>query len=1133
MKKKAGVIAASVASIVMCSSVIAGSTFALFTSDSSTNIVVKSAKLKVDAKIKSAVTYESEINSDTLEVTYGEAKAIPASGNTISLENVKPGDKFGVQLEISADASIDYKYRVSLAQSGDGELYENLLVGVDGVYYSDYVSFWENGANLGDGVVNVEIIVPAYLTNEYMEKECNLEFKVEAVQGNATVSDADSHVTHLVESAEKLVELFNGNKVAEGDTIALMAKIDEAEVTTSVKNFEIKGCDVGKITFNAPESTIDYLVNNTGTVVAEAVANESLHIYGAVTNALTVNSGRVVLMDGASVASVKMAPEADNTAKLVVANKDKATVEKVKIAGEGTSILENVELNNVEVADDSNFFAEDIESETVTVYNEKSFFAALENEKYSTIVLGNDIECSKYIFVKRSVTIDGNGHTILSSADRILRVNINDVEVNLLNTKYLHTGNAQRAIQVDSGITGVKLNIDNCTAEATYYTVNICSNAGVDLTVNNCELTGWGVINAWSSDYKIHVTNSVLKGINDKSYSAEGWNGFGTVVIEGDTTHQTELGAEALELVFENCTIIAESLNGNIQKCILFNSYSNGNNVSFVDCTFEYGKDCLLVVDNGIDNILSITGEKSNVSTVSDGEGLVAALANEKCTEIVLANDIEIVTSSSISVNRYVNLNLNKKTLTVVTTAGTAINVNSNGSFNAENGAIVVDGTYGSGTAYGCYVSGNLNFTDVEVEYKLKSERTSSRQSLYTVYISSSKTSSVFTDCKITGTLVSKVNENCNIGISGVYVSGSKAELINTELNGTTALDVAFSAEVTVKGGSLNGDTGLYSGNNSSNVVLEDVNVNGVTYGIDVHYGGNVTLKSGVVFGDATEAEIYLHENKSVFNDEESGYSWTHISTISDCTSYETVKEVYESGSVKKLVATSTYPAHTPGTPEYDEDWGTYEIKCTVCGSWVDTIYAGESEEFYYKVKDLYSLENAALNATAYIKLEKDIVVDSIKYITLLDGCVLDLNGHTITVNRTVWFNIGGNNVTIKNGKIVAKAGNSYALALYSGNVKAVDLQITGGIHVSGGCSATIENCTADANEIQYYAIWAEGNSTVTVNSGTYKAGTYGYSVRGSAGSTIVINGGTFYGTNRGGDATLTVNGGEFPDITE
>lgn len=913
MKKKAGVIAASVASIVMCSSVIAGSTFALFTSDSSTNIVVKSAKLKVDAKIKSAVSYESEINYDTLAVTYGETTAIEASGNTLTLENVKPGDKYGVQLEIAADASIDYKYRVSLAQTGDGELYENLLVGVDGVYYSDYVSSWENGADLGDGLINVEIIVPAYLTNKAMEKECNIEFRVEAVQGNATVSDADSHshITHLVESAEKLVELFNGNKVAEGDTIALMTKIDEAEVTTSVKDFEIKGCDVGKITFNAPESTIDYLVNKTGTVVAEAVANESLHIYGAVTSALTVNSGRVVLMDGASVASATLAPEADNAAKLVVANKDKATVEEVVIAGEGTSVLENVELKNVEVADNSNFFAEDIESDTVTVYNAKSFYAALENEKYSTIILGDDIECPQYIFVERSVTIDGNNHTILSSADRIIRINTNDVELNLLNTKLLHTGKAERAVQVDGGIIGVKLNIDGCTAEATYYTINICNEAGVDLTVNNCELTGWGAINAWSANYKIHVTNSVLKGINDKPYNAAGWNGFGTIVVEGDTTGATAIGAESLELVFENCTIIAESLNGNIQKCMLFNSESNGNSVSFTDCNFVYGKDCVLYLDNGTNNKLSI-----NAATVSDGDELVAALEDELCTEVILANDIAVTKGKSIVIDKLMTLDLNGHKLTMPKDAtftvkdggklllkGGDLEITANAANNAvifveKDSTLDMDGVTLNTNGYGVFPRGNAAAVNIKNSAINSSDSipvgtNAATEDNYDVVIN-------VENSELVGASGMLVNIPCTVNIKDSVISGSMHGLIARGGNITVE-------NSTISNTAEDGDLANYF-NNRNWGDGNTVNLAGLTIGNKggnaYQYPANVTLIDTKVTSTGYYPTVYMYGNSTEENC--ATLTYDNESVVGEVVYGGGITKVVVGGVVKLTVGVST-----------------------------------------------------------------------------------------------------------------------------------------------------------------------------------------------------------------------------------
>ena len=55
-----------------------------------------------------------------------------------------------------------------------------------------------------------------------------------------------------------------------------------------------------------------------------------------------------------------------------------------------------------------NVYAQD----TMTVTSQDELKTALENKDVSTIILGNDIETTEKINVLRSVTIDGNGHTM-------------------------------------------------------------------------------------------------------------------------------------------------------------------------------------------------------------------------------------------------------------------------------------------------------------------------------------------------------------------------------------------------------------------------------------------------------------------------------------------------------------------------------------------------------------------------------------------------------------------------------------------------------------------------------------------------------------------------------------------------
>ena len=224
----------------------------------------------------------------------------------------------------------------------------------------------------------------------------------------------------------------------------------------------------------------------------------------------------------------------------------------------------------------------------------------------NTVVLLKDIAVANYISVKKSLILDGGNHAITVNANRGIRVENSDVDVTVKNLKMPKTNKNERAVQVDSEKTGVKLTVDRCELHAINYTVNICDKVGVDLAITNSKLYGWGVINAWSANYTINISGCELYGHNDKGYNADGWNNFGTVVLEGDTTGATDMAAHNLTVNIENTKISATtSGQGNIQFCIVFNNPASDNTLNLNNCTLVYNEDenTFLRTSIGVNNL--------------------------------------------------------------------------------------------------------------------------------------------------------------------------------------------------------------------------------------------------------------------------------------------------------------------------------------------------------------------------------------------------------------------------------------------------------------------------------------------------------------------------------------------------
>ena len=214
----------------------------------------------------------------------------------------------------------------------------------------------------------------------------------------------------------------------------------------------------------------------------------------------------------------------------------------------------------------------------------------------------------------KNIIFDGAGHKMtLDTATRGIWIDADGVEVVIKNLTIdgRTSGKGERALQVNNNIKETKITVENCDFSATYYTINVTNGAEVELIIRNSNITGWGAINLWSATYAVTVDNCTLTGINDKPYDAEGWNGFGTVVLEGDTTNATDMGADGLTVTITNSVIDTQSTTGNIQKAILFNSSSKNNVVEISNTEFRYSATgensrAILYVDNGMENELII-----------------------------------------------------------------------------------------------------------------------------------------------------------------------------------------------------------------------------------------------------------------------------------------------------------------------------------------------------------------------------------------------------------------------------------------------------------------------------------------------------------------------------------------------
>ena len=190
MKKKA--LLSSILTIALCMSLIAGSTYALFTSSAKVNVSATAGTVEIYATID-----ESSISSGS---TLGDNKNLPETSftfdtdsNTIVLDKIVPGDYVDFNILINNTGSnVSIKYRTVIKVAEDNGLWSGLAATIDGeTYTGEYKSSeWEVLApNAGEITVPVRLELPAAAGNKYQGKTCTVAYLVEAVQMNGTIEE--------------------------------------------------------------------------------------------------------------------------------------------------------------------------------------------------------------------------------------------------------------------------------------------------------------------------------------------------------------------------------------------------------------------------------------------------------------------------------------------------------------------------------------------------------------------------------------------------------------------------------------------------------------------------------------------------------------------------------------------------------------------------------------------------------------------------------------------------------------------------------------------------------------------------------------------------------------------------------
>ena len=205
MKKKA--VISSLLTIALCLCLIAGSTYAMFTADTSVNIAVNAANVALTATVDPTVETSSlGVAGTNGSFANGGAAGFNATTGELNIERMTPGDAVTFTIKATNSSNVAIQYKVSASSTiGDGatkDLSEALTITVT-IGGTDYVMDKTNGESfatawipvaatngvggaIGDITVKVEFpnsTVPGY-DNQFKGAAAKIAFAIEAIQGN-------------------------------------------------------------------------------------------------------------------------------------------------------------------------------------------------------------------------------------------------------------------------------------------------------------------------------------------------------------------------------------------------------------------------------------------------------------------------------------------------------------------------------------------------------------------------------------------------------------------------------------------------------------------------------------------------------------------------------------------------------------------------------------------------------------------------------------------------------------------------------------------------------------------------------------------------------------------------------------
>ena len=424
-------------------------------------------------------------------------------------------------------------------------------------------------------------------------------------------------------------------------------------------------------------------------------------------------------------------------------------------------------------------------TEISSVEDLKAFIA---NDEAGNIAkLTTNIEMSEILVIDRDMVLDGNNHTLTSSAGRAINVSgANDVTIKNMTIN----ASGERGINVIQNTK--KVTIQNVTVSAANYAINVAGSASeATIIVENSTLTGLNTVNIGGFDTTVTITDCTIT-CNDQT-DVENYAAININPSTGDGSNVTVTGGTII--------VHGDSYGGQLatNSTLTFNG-TTGNTTL-------------------ISSVAKIDYSNNYFYTFSS---LQDAIAHAKENETVELVD-NVTLSEAIEINKNITLDLQNYTITLTppTSGSTPTEIKNYGTLTLTGGKIIAEDNILTRRCIYNYGTMTINGTEFVQQYESKGAAINNASKM------------IITDATVESKYFCIWNENANGDLTindGTFTCNSYTEPDenNTDANNPTysyAIRNTSSAKLTINNGEFNCTHGFASIEKGSATTIHGGNV--------------------------------------------------------------------------------------------------------------------------------------------------------------------------------------------------------------------------------------------------------------------------------------------------------------------